>query len=61
MKIYKFKDVADGNFAFIMANSESDAILILERHTSIAFLLVGSKNPSDLNRPIILLNNILPF
>ena len=61
MKIYKFKDTVDGRFAFIAANSEHQAKKALGDLTSIACYLVEVKTPDELNRPIVLLNQILPF
>ena len=61
MKIYKFKDTVDGNYAFIMAKSIEEATNTLKERTSIPFKFIKSARPEDLDRPIVLLNNILPF
>ena len=61
MRIYKFQDVVDGNFAFIAAAGEEQAQDAIQGHTSIGVKLIESKSLEDLKRPIILINNILPF
>lgn len=61
MKIYKFKDNVDGNYAFILAKNLAEAEEMLALLTSVPFNSVGNKYPEDLSRPIVLLNNILPF
>ncbi|TXD52706.1 MULTISPECIES: hypothetical protein [unclassified Polaribacter] len=61
MKIYKFKDEIDGNFAFIIAKNEDEAAATLTITSSIPFKFIESKNIEEHNRPVILLNNILPF
>lgn len=61
MKIYKFKDEVDGRFAFIVAKNQKEAIKTLQNLTSIPFKFIESKLPEELNRPIVLMNNILPF
>jgi hypothetical protein len=61
MRIYKFQDVADGNFAFVAAAGEEEAQDAIQGHTSIGVKLIESKSLEDLKRPIILINNILPF
>lgn len=59
--IYKFKDKVDGNYAFILASNQIDAEKILETKTSIDFELVETKHISDIHKPIIIKNNIIPF
>ena len=61
MRIYKFQDTVDGKFAFIFANNQGDATKALQGLTSIAFKFIESKTPEELNRPIVLMNTILPF
>jgi len=59
--IYKFQDTVDGKFAFILAPSYYNAVKTLEKLTSIDFKFVESKSPEELNKSIVLLNQILPF
>ena len=61
MNIYKFKDEIDGNYSFIVAKNQGEAVTTLQKTTSIPFKFVASKKPEELNRPIILINTILPF
>ena len=61
MKVYKFKDVVDGGFAFIIAKNQGDATKMLQNLTSIPFKFIESKTPEEINRPIVLMNKILPF
>ena len=61
MKIYKFKDTADGNHAFILAQSESEAWAELNKITALKCRLVDTRNPEDLKKPVVILNHILPF
>jgi hypothetical protein len=61
MIVYKFQDVVDGRFAFIVAKSQEEAEKTLRNLTSVDFKLVDSKSPNELSRPIVLVNNILPF
>jgi hypothetical protein len=61
MNIYKFKDEVDGNYAFIVAKNQGEAVTTLQKTTSIPFKFVTSKKPEELNRPIVLVNTILPF
>jgi hypothetical protein len=61
MNIYKFKDTVDGNYAFILADNSYDAEMLLETKTSLEFELVEAKPISDIYKPIIIKNNIVPF
>ncbi len=61
MKIYKFKDTIDGNHAFILAQSESEAWAELNKITALKCRLVETRNPADLKKPVVILNQILPF
>ena len=61
MKIYKFRDKADGNFSFILAKDQADASKILQELTSIPFTFIESKSVEELDRPIVLYNTMLPF
>jgi hypothetical protein len=61
MKIYKFQDIVDGRFAFIVAKNQGEATKALQNLTSIGFKFIESKTPEELNRPIVLMNTILPF
>jgi len=61
MKIYKFKDTIDGNHAFILAQSESEAWAELNKITALKCRLVDTRNPEDLKKPVVILNHILPF
>jgi len=59
MKIYKFKDEVDGNYAFIVAKNQDEAVTALQKTISIPFKFMASKKPEELNKPIVLINNIL--
>ena len=59
--IYKFQDTVDGKFAFILAPSYNKAMKTLENLTSIEFNFIESKDPKELNKSIVLINQILPF
>ena len=61
MKVYKFKDLTDGNHCFILSKNQGEATKALQEKTSIAFRFVESKKIEDLKTPLIILNNILPF
>lgn len=61
MKIFKYKDVIDGHFAFVLAKSEEDASKKLKETTSINFHLVENRVVDQLTEPIIIRNQILPF
>mgnify|MGYP003451128914 FL=1 len=61
MNFYKFKDTIDGNHAFILAQSESEAWAELNRITALKCRLVETRNPEDLKKPVVILNQILPF
>lgn len=61
INIYKFRDTADGKYAFIVASSKEKATEELKKHTSIDFNLIGSKSIEEYNKPIVLRNDILPF
>lgn len=61
MKIYKFRDKVDGKYCFIIASNQGQAIELLKQLTSIPFIFVESKDVDKLNRPLVLMNDILPF
>jgi len=61
MRIYKFKDKVDGKYAFIVAKNKDQAASVLDGLTSIPFVLVESKSIDELEKPIVLMNAILPF
>ncbi len=61
VKIYKFKDQTDGNHAFILAQSESEAWAELNKITALKCRLIDTRNPADLKKPVVILNQILPF
>lgn len=58
MRVYKFQDIVDGNYAFVAANSQEEAIEALSKKTAIRFISIESR---DVNIPIVIMNNILPF
>ncbi len=60
MKVYKFKDLIDGRYAFVLAASEKEASERLESLTSIPFEIVDSRWVEKM-RPTIIRNDILPF
>lgn len=61
MRIYKFRDLVDGRYAFVLADSLMSAMKKLNEVTSVKFMLIDEKSPEDLKAPIILRNDILPF
>jgi hypothetical protein len=61
MKIYKFRDSVDGNYAFILATDLESANKHLKKITSIHFTLSSYRDIEDIKKPIIIKNNILPF
>jgi hypothetical protein len=61
MRIYKFRDLVDGRYAFVLAKTPGKANEALEQITSIKFELVGSKSVLEIDKPIIWKNDILPF
>ena len=61
MKIYKFRDTVDGNYAFILATDLKSANNHLKKITSIHFTLSSYIDIEDIKKPIIIKNNILPF
>ena len=61
MRIYKFQDAVDGNYAFIVAKNQAEAAKALQNLTSIPFKFIESKTLEELNRPIVLMSKILPF
>lgn len=58
MKIFKFKDKTDGNFALVIAENLNEAEKELAENTELKFVLVECEN---IKIPMILINNILPF
>lgn len=61
MRVYKYKDTSDGNYAFILAKSEADAEKLVSNTTTLYYNLVESRDVEELDYPISILNNILPF
>ena len=61
MRIYKFKDVVDGNYAFVISKNIDEAVNSLKLTTSIDFTLIESRSLEELKRTIIVINQILPF
>jgi hypothetical protein len=61
MKIYKFKDNIDGRYCFIMAKSKDAALRVVDGLTSIPVTLVDEKRPEELTKPIVIMNEVLPF
>jgi hypothetical protein len=61
MKIYKFIDSVDGNYAFILATDLDSANNHLKKITSINFTLSSYKDVEEIKKPIVIKNNILPF
>ena len=61
MKLYKFKDLTDGRFAFVLARSKTQAECELKKHTTLKFEFVDFKHVEELEKPIIMFNKILPF
>lgn len=61
MKIYKFKDNVDGHFAFILAENSEQAKEHLSAITSLPFKLFDYKELSEIPKPLVIRNDILPF
>ena len=61
MRIYKFKDSVDGHFAFILETKKKQATQQMSLLTSVPFTLYDSKNVSELKKPLVIRNEILPF
>lgn len=60
MKVYKIKDKADGNLAFVVAQTEQDAIEKILTRTVLEVEVIGIKPVEELE-PLIILNKINPF
>lgn len=60
MTVYKFQDDVDGNFAFVIANTQDEAKAALEEKTSIPVIFI-SYQPLENHLPIVWINRILPF
>jgi hypothetical protein len=61
MNVYKFQDIVDGRFAFILAKNQGEATKTLQNLTIIGFKFIESKTLKEINMPIVLINKILPF
>ncbi len=61
MKVFKFQDNADGRFAFILAKDKDAAVSKLMSLTSISFEFISAKDVRDIEKPMVILNEILPF
>lgn len=61
MTIYKFRDLTDGNCAFILAKSYEDALTYIEQRTMLDIELVDTGSLKDFGLPIELKNDILTF
>jgi hypothetical protein len=61
MKVYKFKDDVDGNYIFILAPNLLSAEEVVKNKTSLPYNCVDIKTVVELERPIVIFNNILPF
>ena len=61
MKVYKFKDDVDGNYIFIIAHNLPQAGKAVNQNTSIPCTFIESKMLEELDKPIVIFNNILPF
>ena len=61
MNIYKIQDAVDGNYAFIIAPTEQDAIQEMSKNTSIPFRIVDHRTLSEIGKCFIVRNDILPF
>ena len=59
--IYKITDSSDYNHSFVIAESEAEALRIVQRSTVLNVYISDKKKISELKKPIIILNNILPF
>lgn len=61
MNIFKFKDDVDGNYAFVISDTEEKAREILKEKTSLSLSLVSMMSYKEYNLPIIFYNKIMPF
>jgi hypothetical protein len=61
MKTYKFKDSIDGKLAYVLAKSQTEAEAHLKTQTALPFVYIDSREVSQIDKPIILRNEILPF
>lgn len=70
MNVYKFQDLFDRNFAFVIAESEEKAGTMLLETTVIPFEMIESKNIEDIAKiqnyyeihgESIYINNIVAF
>jgi len=59
--IYKFKDLQDGNYAFILAQNLEQAQKRLEQETGLKFKFVGCKSLDEIGKALVIRNDILPF
>lgn len=60
MYIFKFQDLTDGNFAFILAANRSDAEMKLDSLTTLKYKLVNSKPVEECGTWVIF-NKIISF
>lgn len=60
MTCYKFQDKTDGNFIFIIAETESLARVKAATVTSLTLVLVGQKPVAELGA-VIIYNTVCPF
>ena len=61
MKIYKFKDTTDGNLAYILAPTHAMAVAKMDSLTALKFVYVAELDVDNLDKPIVIMNKILPF
>lgn len=61
MKIYKFQDTVDGDYAFVAAQNEVDAVAIMQNLTCVPLILVEIRTLEEIGTPFVLINRILPF
>lgn len=61
MCIYKFRDLTDGHYCFILADSKEDAIDFLKEYTALEFEFVESRTIDEIKKPIFVRNDILAF
>jgi hypothetical protein len=59
--IYKVMDTTDGNTCFVIANSESEALQLVQKTTSLTVYIAEKRLISELTKPIIFFNKIIPF
>lgn len=61
MTVFKFQDLTDGNFAFVVSETRKAAVIKLKQKTNFTFKLISKKPLFELEGTWIIYNDILPF